>query len=71
MNYTKPTETSQTKNQPRSKVSNRSQFYKVKLACGTTYQLQDIEAAGISYVPCSHKTPLLPHAHLWDSHLYK
>ena len=69
MNYTKPTETSQTKNQPRSKVSLRSQFYKVNLACGTTYPLQDIEASGISYVPCSHKTPLLPYAHLWDSPL--
>ena len=69
MNYTKPTETSQTKNQPRSKVSNRSQFYKIKLACGTTYQLQDIEAAGISYVPCSYKTPIPKFAHLWDSSL--
>ena len=39
---------------PTSKVSLRSQFYKVNLACGTTYQLQDIEAAGISYVPCAH-----------------
>ena len=71
MNYNKPTESSQTKNQPHPKVSNRSQFYKVNLACGTVYPFQDIEAAGISYVPCSHKTPLLPHAHLWDSHLYK
>ena len=69
MNYTKPTETSQTKNQPRSRVSLRSQFYKIKLACGTTYQLQDIEAAGISYVPCSHKTPIPKFAHLWDSSL--
>ena len=69
MNYTKPTETSQTKNQPRSKVSLRSQFYKIKLACGTTYQLQDIEAAGISYVPCSYKTPIPKFAHLWDSSL--
>ena len=69
MNYNKPTETSQTKNQPRSKVSLRSQLYKVNLACGTTYPLQDIEASGISYVPCSHKTPLLPYAHLWDSPL--
>ena len=69
MNYNKPTESSQTKNQPHPKVSNRSQFYKVNLACGTTYQLQDIEAAGISYVPCAHKTPLLPHAHLWESPL--
>ena len=69
MNYTKPTETSQTKNQPRSRVSLRSQFYKIKLACGRTYQLQDIEAAGISYVPCSYKTPIPKFAHLWDSSL--
>ena len=69
MNYTKPTQTSQIKNHPTSKVSLRSQFYQVKLACGTTYQLQDIEAAGLSYVPCSHEQPILKFAHLWDNAL--
>ena len=69
MNYTKPTETSQTKNHPTSKVSLRSQFYQVKLACGTTYQLPDIEAADLSYVPCNYEQPILPFANLWDSSL--
>ena len=69
MNYIKPTQTSQTKNHPTSKVSLRSQFYQVKLACGTTYQLPDIEAADLSYVPCNYEQPILPFAHLWDSSL--
>ena len=69
MNYTKPPQTSQTKNYPTSKVSLRSQFYQVKLACGTTYQLPEIEAAGLSYVPCSHEQPILKFAHLWDNAL--
>ena len=69
MNYIKPIQTSQTKKHPTSKISLRSQFYQVKLACDTTYQLQDIEAAGLSYVPCSHEQPILKFAHLWDSAL--
>ena len=69
MNYIKPTQTSQTKNHPTSKVSLRSQFYQVKLGCGTTYQLPDIEAADLSYVPCNYEQPILPFAHLWDSSL--
>lgn len=69
MNYIKPTQTSQTKNNPTSRVSLRSQFYQVKLACDTTYQLQDIEATGLSYIPCSHEQPILKFAHLWDSAL--
>ena len=69
MDYTKLAPPSQIKNHPTSKVSLRSQFYQVKLACGTTYQLPDIEAAGLSYVPCSHEQPILKFAHLWDNTL--
>ena len=69
MNYTKPPQTSQTKNHPTSKVSLRSPFHQVKLACGTTYQLPEIEAVGLSYVPCSHEQPILKFAHLWDNAL--
>ena len=36
----------------------------VRLACGTVYTLRQLEDAGISYVPCTHDTPLFPYAHL-------
>lgn len=38
----------------------------VRLACGTTYTLYQLEDASISYVPCTHDTPLFPYAHLKD-----
>ena len=37
----------------------------VKLACGTIYTLQQLEAAGLSYVPCTYDSPLLTYSHLW------
>ena len=67
MNYTKPPQTSQTKNHPTSKVSLRSQFHRFSLACGTTIALDAVEAAGLSYIPCTHEQPLFKYAHLWDS----
>lgn len=36
-----------------AKVSHRSQFHRFSLACGTTISLQDVEAAGLSYIPCT------------------
>ena len=38
--------------------------HEVKLKCGTTYQLSDLEEAGISYVPCTYERPLLQ----WGNH---
>lgn len=48
-------------------VSDRSQFHEFALACGTTVSLKEIEAARLSYIPCTHDQPLFKHAHLWDS----
>ena len=43
--------------------------YHVKLKCGTLVSLTDLEAAGLSYVPCGEVNgkdqPLLTFAHLW------
>ena len=43
----------------------------VLLSCGTTITHQDLENAGISYVPCGQvdgkDQPLLPFAHLWSN----
>ena len=49
------------------KVSHRSQFHQFSLACGTTISLSEVEAAGLSYIPCTHEQPLFKYAHLWDS----
>ena len=41
----------------------------ITLKCGTVLRLSDLEAAGLSYVPCGHvygeDQPLLKFAHLW------
>ena len=42
-------------------------MHKVTLACGTTYTLEQIEDAGLSYVPCTHTQPIFPYAHLWNT----
>ena len=44
----------------------------ITLKCGTKLYLDDLEAAGLSYVPCGQNhegqdTPLLPFADLWNS----
>lgn len=36
----------------------------VRLDCGAVYTLHQLEDAGLSYVPCTHDTPLFPYAHL-------
>ena len=50
-------------------VSDRSLFYDIRLADGKTIKLSDLEACGISYVPCIHKNPLFKYAPLWDVRL--
>ena len=67
-----PTEFNQEKNHrhpTHAKVSDRSQLYRVTLACGTEITLKELEATGISYVPCTHEQPILKFAHLWDVRL--
>ena len=39
----------------------------VRLACGTVYTLQQFEDARLSYVPCTHDTPIFKFGHLWDT----
>ena len=43
--------------------------FEITLKCGTRLSLADLEAAGLSYVPCGRingeDQPLLPFAHLW------
>ena len=43
----------------------------ITLKCGTVIYLADLEAAGLSYVPCGQingdDQPLFPYAHLWGS----
>ena len=39
----------------------------VKLACETVYTLQQFEDARLSYVPCTHDTPIFKFGHLWDT----
>ena len=52
---------------PTGRISSRAQFYRFSLACGTTLEFKDIEAASLSYLPCTHEKPLFKYAHLWDS----
>lgn len=49
-------------------VSDRSRFlsYGIRLADGERIKLSDLEACGISYVPCTHQSPLFKFADLWD-----
>ena len=71
-NSTTPARNDQQKNHIRpahAKVSDRSQFYKIKLVCGTDIPLAELEACGISYVPCTHDTPIFKYAQFWDVHL--
>lgn len=74
-NYITPTKSSQPQNAQEKQifsspahanVSGTSQFYDVTLACDTNIPLAELEAQGISYVPCTHQTPILKFAHLWD-----
>ena len=62
-----PSVGNQPENFPTGRISPRSQFYRFSLACGTTIELEDIEAASLSYIPCTHEQPLFKFAHLWDS----
>ncbi|MDE0327328.1 MAG: hypothetical protein OXN27_25655 [Candidatus Poribacteria bacterium] len=43
----------------------------ITLKCGTTIRLADLEAAGLSYVPCGQfdgeDQPLFPYAHFWGN----
>ena len=57
----------QPENFPTGRISPRAQFYRFSLACGTTIEFKDIEAASLSYIPCTHEQPLFKFAHLWDS----
>ena len=57
----------QPENFPTGRISPRAQFYRFSLACGTTIEFKDIEAASLSYLPCTHEQPLFKFAHLWDS----
>ena len=71
-NYIRPTKQNQQENHPRPthvKVSDRSQFYRVTLACGTKIPLKELEAVGISYVPCTYEQPMFPFANLWAARL--
>ena len=49
----------QPENFPTCRISPRAQFYRFSLACGTTIEFKDIEAASLSYIPCTHEQPLL------------
>ena len=57
----------QPENFPTGRISPRAQFYRFSLACGTVIDFKDIEAASLSYIPCTHEQPLFKYAHLWDS----
>ena len=39
----------------------------VRLACETVYTLQQFEDARLSYVPCTHDTPIFKFGHLWNT----
>ena len=43
-----------------------SHLYVITMGCGTLIRLDDLENAGISYVPCTYEQPLLKFANLWD-----
>ena len=67
-NFSQPSNVgNQPENFPTGRISPRAQFYRFSLACGTTIEFKDIEAASLSYIPCTHEQPLLKFAHLWDS----
>ena len=42
-------------------------MHEVRLACRTVYTLQQFEDARLSYVPCTHDTPIFKFGHLWDT----
>lgn len=42
-------------------------MHEVRLACKTVYTLQQFEDARLSYVPCTHDTPIFKFGHLWDT----
>ena len=42
-------------------------MHEVRLACETVYTLQQFEDARLSYVPCTHDTPIFKFGHLWDT----
>ena len=42
-------------------------MHEVRLACETVYTLQQFEDARLSYVPCTHNTPIFKFGHLWDT----
>ena len=52
-----------------TKVSDRSGLYGIRLSGNKAIKLSDLEACGISYVPCTHQSPLFKYAHLWDVRL--
>ena len=67
-NFSQPSNVgNQPENFPTGRISPRAQFYRFSLACGTTIEFKDIEAASLSYIPCTHEQPLFKFAHLWDS----
>lgn len=39
--------------------------FAVTMRCGTTYTLDALERAGISYLPCTYKQPIVNYKHLW------
>ena len=45
-------------------------MYEITLKCGTRLSLSDLEAAGLSYVPCGEvdgkDQPILAFGHLWN-----
>ena len=55
-----------TRNSQPKKISDRSQLYSIRLACENEISLSELESAGISYVPCTHQSPLFKFAPLWD-----
>ena len=52
-----------------TKVSDRSGLYRIRLSGNKAIKLSDLEACGISYVPCTYEKPLFKYAHLWDVRL--
>lgn len=39
----------------------------IRLKDGYLYSLKSLEESGISYLPCSHKSPIVDYSHLWNS----
>lgn len=49
----------------RSVYNNGTDRKGVRMRCGTTYTLDALERAGISYLPCTFDQPLVTYKHLW------